>query len=175
MLSNSTWWMRNTCPFGGVVLVIRCRLNLWMTVGILPLPGTFVDCLWRPTGTFLDKRGGSETLETLIAPREVDRDASPSADPWERPQETFALQNMRPKDDVCPYLFSTPRQEPLAIAGAPLDGHASPAGPCGRLERSSKCSKVTESSLGPEGAAWELLQAVSRACLPWRSQDLLTA
>uniref|UniRef100_A0A0G4HYZ4 Uncharacterized protein n=1 Tax=Chromera velia CCMP2878 TaxID=1169474 RepID=A0A0G4HYZ4_9ALVE len=33
------------------------------------------------------------------------------------------------------------------------------AGPCGRLERSSKCSKVTESSLGPEGATWELLQA----------------
>uniref|UniRef100_A0A0G4FJ99 Uncharacterized protein n=1 Tax=Chromera velia CCMP2878 TaxID=1169474 RepID=A0A0G4FJ99_9ALVE len=100
-----------------------------------------------------------QPLQTPIAPLEVDWDASPSADPWERPEETFALQNMRPKDDVCPYLFATPRQEPLAIAGAPLDGHASPAGPCVWLERNSKGSKVAESSLGPKGAAWELLPA----------------
>uniref|UniRef100_A0A0G4FDY2 Uncharacterized protein n=1 Tax=Chromera velia CCMP2878 TaxID=1169474 RepID=A0A0G4FDY2_9ALVE len=44
---------------------------------------------------------------------------------------------------------------------------SSPAqGPCGRLERSFKGSKVAESSLGPEGAAQELLQVVSRTCLP---------
>uniref|UniRef100_A0A0G4F931 Uncharacterized protein n=1 Tax=Chromera velia CCMP2878 TaxID=1169474 RepID=A0A0G4F931_9ALVE len=97
-----------------------------------------------------------QPLETPIAPREVDRDASPSADPWERPEETFALQNMGPKDDVCPCLFATPRQEPLAIAGARLDGHASPAGPRGRIDRSPVGKKVAGSSLG---AAQELLQA----------------
>uniref|UniRef100_A0A0G4HYV1 Uncharacterized protein n=1 Tax=Chromera velia CCMP2878 TaxID=1169474 RepID=A0A0G4HYV1_9ALVE len=102
-----------------------------------------------------------QPLETPIAPREVDRDASPSADPWERPEETFALQNMGPKDDVCPYLFATPRQKPLAIAGAPLDGRASPAGPRGRLDRSPVGRKVSESSLGPKEAAQELLQVVS--------------
>uniref|UniRef100_A0A0G4GYU7 Uncharacterized protein n=1 Tax=Chromera velia CCMP2878 TaxID=1169474 RepID=A0A0G4GYU7_9ALVE len=100
-----------------------------------------------------------QPLETPIAPREVDRDASPSAGRWEHLGETFALQNMGPKDDVCPYLFATLRQKPLAIVGAPLDGRASPAGPCVRLERSSKGSKVAESSLGPKGAALELLPA----------------
>uniref|UniRef100_A0A0G4FS76 Uncharacterized protein n=1 Tax=Chromera velia CCMP2878 TaxID=1169474 RepID=A0A0G4FS76_9ALVE len=100
-----------------------------------------------------------QPLETPIAPREVDRDASPSADPWERPEETFARQNMGPKDDVCPHLFAALRQEPLAIAGAPFDGHASPAGPCARLQGNSKGSKVAESSLGPKGAAWKLLRA----------------
>uniref|UniRef100_A0A0G4IFS4 Uncharacterized protein n=1 Tax=Chromera velia CCMP2878 TaxID=1169474 RepID=A0A0G4IFS4_9ALVE len=98
-----------------------------------------------------------QPLETPIAPREVYRDASPSADPWERPEETFALQNMGPKDDVCPYPFAARRQEPLAIVGAPLDGHASPAGPRRCLDRSLG-RKVAESSQGPKGAALELLQ-----------------
>uniref|UniRef100_A0A0G4HL07 Uncharacterized protein n=1 Tax=Chromera velia CCMP2878 TaxID=1169474 RepID=A0A0G4HL07_9ALVE len=97
-----------------------------------------------------------QPLQTPIAPLEVDWDASPSADPWERPEETFALQNIGPKDDVCPHLFTTLQQEPLATSVALLDGRASPAGPCGRLHRSPAGRRVAESS---QGAAQELLQA----------------
>eukprot|EP00820_Chromera_velia_P008833 Cvel_20756.t1-p1 / transcript=Cvel_20756.t1 / gene=Cvel_20756 / organism=Chromera_velia_CCMP2878 / gene_product=hypothetical protein / transcript_product=hypothetical protein / location=Cvel_scaffold1892:3582-8323(-) / protein_length=281 / sequence_SO=supercontig / SO=protein_coding / is_pseudo=false len=95
-------------------------------------------------------------LETPIAPREVDRDASPSQGRCEGIGETFALQNMGPKDDVCPYVFATLRQEPLAIAGAPLDSHMNPADPRGSLDRSPVGRKVAESSLS---AAQELLPA----------------
>uniref|UniRef100_A0A0G4HVF0 Uncharacterized protein n=1 Tax=Chromera velia CCMP2878 TaxID=1169474 RepID=A0A0G4HVF0_9ALVE len=95
----------------------------------------------------------------LDAEQDVDRDASSCQGRCEGIGETFALQIMGPKDDGCPHLFATLRQEPLAIAGAPLDSYVNPTDPRRRLDRSPVRGKVAKSSLGPKGAAWEFLQA----------------
>uniref|UniRef100_A0A0G4FR43 Uncharacterized protein n=1 Tax=Chromera velia CCMP2878 TaxID=1169474 RepID=A0A0G4FR43_9ALVE len=69
----------------------------------------------------------------------------------------------------CRRVSSMGRLTSLPLCVQPLDAqrevdrHASPSqGLCGRPERSSKGSKVAESSLRPEGALRELVQAVRR-------------